>query len=394
VPPLSRAFGFHELAAADLIVDCLYRGGTAGNIGDDPLSKLIGCGNQGGFRRLGSLEKTRLCVLYSSLVEEDWPDSLDSEFGLFTYFGDNRRPGNAIHDTTVRGNDILRTAFDNLHQGAREAIPPFLVFTKAAEGKDVVFRGLAVPGSSRMAAHEDLVAIWRSTSGQRFQNYRATFTILDVPALPRSWLADLRAGRTASPHAPDAWRYWVKTGAYRPLVAPPTIGHRSPSEQLPATQSQRDILVTIINYFKQHPKKEYAFEACAAELVKLMDAHITECDLTRPWRDGGRDALGRFKIGPPESPLFVEFALEAKCKALNSGSGVKETSRLISRLRHRQFGIFVTTSYISEQAYKEICEDRHPVVVLSGRDIASLLFQAGHTTRAAVESWLTSRFPS
>jgi hypothetical protein len=34
-------------------------------------------------------------------------------------------------------------------------------------------------------------------------------------------------------------------------------------------------------------------------------------------------------------------------------SGVREMSRLISRLRHRQFGVLVTTSYVDNQAYRE-----------------------------------------
>ena len=48
-------------------------------------------------------------------------------------------------------------------------------------------------------------------------------------------------------------------------------------------------------------------------------------------------------------------------------------SRLISRLKYRDFGIFVTTSYVSEQAYKELLEDGHPVIIISGRDIIELL---------------------
>jgi hypothetical protein len=36
-----------------------------------------------------------------------------------------------------------------------------------------------------------------------------------------------------------------------------------------------------------------------------------------------------------------------------NGAGVKETSRLTSQLRHREFGVFVTTGYISRQAYGE-----------------------------------------
>jgi hypothetical protein len=40
----------------------------------------------------------------------------------------------------------------------------------------VIFRGLAVPGVEGEPA-DDLVAIWRSKKGERFQNYRAKFTI-------------------------------------------------------------------------------------------------------------------------------------------------------------------------------------------------------------------------
>jgi len=72
--------------------------------------------------------------------------------------------------------------------------------------------------------------------------------------------------------------------------------------------------------------------------------------------------------------------------------GVKETARLISRLRHRQFGILVTTSYIGPQAYREIREDSHPVILLCGRDIARLLVDKGYTSVEAVGRWLR-QFP-
>jgi hypothetical protein len=73
----------------------------------------------------------------------------------------------------------------------------------------------------------------------------------------------------------------------------------------------------------------------------------------------------------------VELALEAKCYAPGHGVGVREVSRLISRLRHRQFGVLVTTSHVDAQAYTEIREDGHPVVILAGRDIADILKTLG-----------------
>ena len=121
-----------------------------------------------------------------------------------------------------------------------------------------------------------------------------------------------------------------------------------------------------------------------------MMPDIRDAELTRPWRDGGRDAVGKYHIGSGASSIQVDFALEAKCyDPAGKGVGVKELSRLISRLRHRQFGILVTTSYLASQAYREVKEDGHPVVVICGADIAELLkTKLGGMDQ--VEKWLDS----
>ena len=91
-----------------------------------------------------------------------------------------------------------------------------------------------------------------------------------------------------------------------------------------------------------------------------------------------------------------DFAIEAKCKMPDGrhGSGVKDTSRLISRLRHRQFGVFVTTSFVASQAYQEIVEDGHPVLVLSGADIIDILYFANINTIEKLDRWLRSVAPT
>jgi uncharacterized protein (DUF697 family) len=104
-------------------------------------------------------------VLYTSGDHPDWPDALDRETGLFTYFGDNRRPGRALLETPRAGNAILEWSFNRAHGDAdqREQVAPFLVFAKAnpAGGRSVRFLGLAVPGGQDVHPTEDLVAIWR-----------------------------------------------------------------------------------------------------------------------------------------------------------------------------------------------------------------------------------------
>jgi hypothetical protein len=123
-----------------------------------------------------------------------------------------------------------------------------------------------------------------------------------------------------------------------------------------------------------------------------MDHNVTSVELTRPWVDGGRDVLGKYRIGSRGSNIEVDFALEAKCYELNSGLGVKSTSRLISRIRHRQFGVFMTTSFVQTQAYKEIIEDRHPVIVMAATDIVEVLKRHEHNNPEKVGAWLRANF--
>ena len=85
----------------------------------------------------------------------------------------------------------------------------------------------------------------------------------------------------------------------------------------------------------------------------------------------------------------MEFALEAKAFSANNGVGVKETSRLISRLRHRQVGVLITTSYLANQAYKELRADNHPVIIISGGDICQILKRRGLSSRALILDWVS-----
>src|SRR3954451_8227845 len=105
---MAKVFPFSGLVTADLVVDAVYEGGTKGNTSDDVLGKLIpGAGNQGGFRALGSRDAPRLVILYSSMDDPDWPDFIDVYTGVFTYFGDNKKPGHDLHETSRGGNKLL-----------------------------------------------------------------------------------------------------------------------------------------------------------------------------------------------------------------------------------------------------------------------------------------------
>ncbi|WP_207246393.1 restriction endonuclease [Pseudomonas sp. GW531-T4] len=381
-----------ELENSDLLIDARYAGSRNGNASDDPLTKLLSLSNQGGFRIRGTRKDPKLITLISSMEDPDWPDELDLSTGVFTYYGDNKQPGRRLDETHRYGNNLLELIFSRLNAGEREKVPPILVFTKAGIYRDLIFRGLAVPGTIGSTHNDDLVAVWHTTKGQRFQNYRATFTVLDLPCVPRAWLRDIIHDGVAgcdSKHAPERWLKWIKSGQYTPLITKRSQPIRSKKEQLPSSKHDAALLAALHKYFQNDP---YAFEFCAAHVVRLCLPNTVELDMTRRYRDGGRDGIGKLRIGRPESSILVDFAIEAKCYGPGNSVGVREVSRLISRLRHRQFGVLITTSWVHEQAYSEIVEDGHPVMLLTGKDIIELLKAAGLNTLDALSKWLESTF--
>lgn len=131
----------------------------------------------------------------------------------------------------------------------------------------------------------------------------------------------------------------------------------------------------------------------------MLDGRVILDEITRGVVDGGRDAVGRYLLGLGDDPVYAEFSLEAKCyRPPTNGQrptsvGVKEVSRLISRIRHRQFGVLVTTSVIARQAYQEVREDRHPIIFICGRDIAQILVDNGYNSPELVQTLLANEFP-
>ncbi|SFC18803.1 hypothetical protein SAMN05660479_01331 [Microbulbifer thermotolerans] len=158
-----------ELFSQDLFVDAIYGGSRKGNYSDNPLPALLGVDNGAGFRCLGSprteVDSLKLLVLQTDFSNLDWPDELDIENGLFTYYGDKRAPGD-LHDTKRDGNKILRSIFEYCHgkPSPTTAFPPILLFRKRGTYRDTRFLGLAVPGAKGMSSDEDLTAIWRTSA--------------------------------------------------------------------------------------------------------------------------------------------------------------------------------------------------------------------------------------
>lgn len=68
---MSFEFKFDQLERSNLKLDAIYKGGSFGDVRDDPIGKILPCGNQGGFRFNKVNGNYGLVVLYSSLAEPD-----------------------------------------------------------------------------------------------------------------------------------------------------------------------------------------------------------------------------------------------------------------------------------------------------------------------------------
>jgi len=349
---------------------------------------LLGVKNQGGFRYLGPTAAPNMVVLFTSGEDVYWRDEIDNSLGVLLYYGDNKTPGNDLHKTKLHGNEILRYVFnlaasDDIEK--RKNIPPIFVFKKTS-GRDVKYLGLAVPGLKGKPKKDWLTAVWGcNKDGDRFQNYKAFFTIVNTSSGSKyeknnagvnlAWINDIEKGNAyQSDYAPKEWIKFIQNKTYSPLIARRERFKKSREEQLPDGKEKNDMLDTLHDFFIEKDRG-YSFEKFAAYLIECMDNAIVDIDVTRPYKDGGFDAEGRYRLFKnADNSVLVDFYLQAKCYGRSNAVTTKDTSRLISRIKNRQFGIMITTSYVADQAYKEILEDGHPIVLINGRNIVDYIF--------------------
>ena len=377
-----------------LIIDAVYKADPSlQGVDGEVLSKILHVPNQRGFRRCtgSTIDEPQYIALFTSGEDVYWRDELDTSLGIFLYYGDQKVPGRALEDTQFKGNYILSKVFEyacSEDPAIRKKIPPIFIFKKAG-GRNIKFLGLAVPGIQGKPQKEWLTAVWGSNKdGDRFLNYKAFFTVLNTSkgcqaepneaGINMAWFTDIEGKNTYdSTYAPIEWKNYIDRKKYLSLTAFRETYVKSKEEQLPAEPEKIEMLQYIHDYFIQKDHG-YSFESFACRIVEQLDENVARIDVTRPFKDGGIDAIGLYKIfakAPQE--VMVDFYMQAKCYNPTSiAIGVKDTARLISRIKDRQFGIMVTTSYVHKQAYQEILDDGHPIVLITGKTIIDLVYDS------------------
>jgi hypothetical protein len=392
---------FARIENTDLEVGMVYEGGNAGNMSDDPLSKLLKAGNSGRFRYCGSVANLNYLTINVSRNDQKWPDRIETDSATLICFGDKKKPGPGIHKTPKKGNLILKNIFRNLHsrENLRDNIPPLFLFSKwptQNSPRSVRFRGVCAPGSPHYNAKKDLTRVWRQSNKRRVQNYRAIFTILDIPVISRKWINDLEANLPDSNHRPLVWKMWQTSGLYRPLKATSIPVFRPVQDQLPKTDLKKAMLFKLYRYFSLDP---YKFIFFAADIYGMAEARTAVDRIVRHASDGEYNAVGHYRMGLRSDPIAVEFILEAKCYNPGIGNrkrksiGVKEIKRLMSRINKRRLGVMVTTSIVAKQAYQEARRQKYPIIFICGVDIVDVLISKGVDTVKQLNDWLIKTYP-
>lgn len=206
------------LREKDLIVDEVYPGGAG--LVDEPIRNLLGVGNMGGIRpRVDATGQLMYVVLYSTGDQPEWPDQFDSSSATFTYFGDNRSPGQDLLRSP--GNRILdRVARLDLEtREGRAECPPLFIFhlARGYPARSVSFRGLAVPGRAPLSDGNWCSAKYFDSGSGKYLNFEIQLTILNDRVVRRSWLDGLGHARKLTEDCPKAFRTWMETGEYLPF---------------------------------------------------------------------------------------------------------------------------------------------------------------------------------
>ena len=331
-----------------------------------------GIGNSGGIRTLRYTSELVSHGLPAYLVlvttgaptvcTNPWEDIVDFSSAEISYWGDAK-----LHDTKrlddFSGNGALRRIYDKSLEGERGLLPPILHFSRERAGY-VRFNGLCVLKSLELS--------WFDQDGIPIRNYHAKLTILDCEEVRLDWLQHRVRSQSIPdldnhPSCPKVWKSFRKGKTEAIDIWQSQI--REKEQQLPAPGSAAEsILVQLTDL------ASYQFEKVVVSLFREQQGVVHHISGTKPSKDGGFDFFGSFKL-PEPLPYEIQFLGEVKKFSPNTRVDPKSVSRLVARLSRKQYGIFVTTSYFTNQAQQEVLKDAYPVHLMSGIDLANMILR-------------------
>ncbi len=206
--------------------------------------------------------------------------------------------------------------------------------------------------------------------------------------------------------APESWRRWARLGNMsldRRDVRRFVLPHSWPyEEQVPPEGSALGIVLKEI-YEKYDGNYKHGFQALAALVTQHIIAEpglaYQEGWITPIGADGGVDFVQRLDIGSGMSSTQLIVLGQAKCrKPWPRGGGVsaEELARVVARLRRGWVGAYVTTSFFTEPAQREMVMDEYPIVLVPGIRLAESAEQIrdihGFKSTAELLNWVDGEY--
>ncbi len=343
-----------------------------------------------------------------------WLDEVDVENGFIRYFGDNqpkhRRPAEAIQGNKVLLEEMELEGSNAL--GDRAKATPILFFRNRGGST-----GLPLSEFLGYGVIKEAHRVTQLYRGQTFSNYAFDCILFNGETdtdgrefIDMGWI-DARRDPTiddaaCAQKAPESWRRWVRIGSTsldRRDVRRFLLPHAWPyEEQVPDEASPLGAVLREI-YEKYDGDYKHGFQALAA----LVTQHIiSEPGLTyqEGWvtpvgADGGVDFVQRLDVGSSMSSTQLIVLGQAKCrKPWPRGGGVsaEELARVVARLRRGWLGAYVTTSFFTEPAQREMVMDEYPIVLIPGRRLAETAEQIrdarGFDSMTSLLNWVDDQY--
>ena len=339
------------------------------------------------------------------LSETPWQDQFDVDNGRIRYYGDNRTPGR--DPAMTPGNKALLSAYARHVQtepADRSQSIPLLFFRRVRH--DGKAKGFARFEGVGVVTGVELVSQYSARAGGTFANFAFDFLVMDVAREAETvdwrWINSRRDPQReladTLEHAPHSWKRWLAAGVsvtdvVRRRVSRLLVEPKASQLPRPGTPEER-ILDRIYDFFRQG--KRHRFEALAQTVARRVISPGAESylmgGLTRATADQGIDFIARVDIGSGFGKAKLVVLGQAKCEKPSGGTNANDIARTVARLRRGWLGVYVTTSFFTPNAQREVIEDRYPIVLIGGLRVAgevrAMLLERGADTIAALDELL------
>lgn len=168
-------------------------------------------------------------------------------------------------------------------------------------------------------------------------------------------------------------------------------------------RAKERLVCNIINYMEEYDKtfQTSAFWHKCNTMLLMSYEHLAD----KPKGDFRIDEAVLFSF-PEEDLAIIEHDWETIMEKVRAGRAheLSEGDTLYlaactkganaSSVRQQPFSELPAKqrAYVGDQAYKEIIEDEHPIVIISGRDIIEILYNAGICSVELLNDWLSTNF--